>query len=99
MYTKNNVAMKTVEIENSHTFLLKYFITERPFETDDSLNNVYGIEIEKYLLTEEHEELVESECINDITLNYEEIKRLQDKLSTYLVTPITLCAIMDDYIE
>lgn len=69
---------------------LKYIIQESNYNG----NILYGFKIEKYL----NNQFSESECFENITDSYKIAQIILKKLYEGLVTPVTLCYVIDDII-
>lgn len=78
--------------EESVEKTLKYSLIESNFHK----NFIYGISIEKINYNNTLEEF---EQVLEITDNLELIKLLFSKIKNYLVTPVTLVNIVDDFIS
>lgn len=88
---KSSIIEKIVDVPETAKFALKYFITHH--------ESAYGIEVEKYFLTDRGEQFAESEIVDGITDKYAEIELLTKKLAGNFVTPTTLVAVVDDFIS
>lgn len=101
LYSKVNISIQPLEIDEKVDVLLEYYLTENVYETDDESREeltTFGVEVVKKEYQKNTIVKVESNSADHLFVEKFKIKQLIDDLSKNTVTPVGLYDVLDSLI-
>ncbi len=89
MLNKNFIEQNSIISDTKIIYKINYYITSKAVDT----GNLYGIQIDKLDI---NSNLLESDYIENLSFEYDEILKLTKLLIKNNITPISLINIIDD---
>lgn len=103
MYQKKELQSREISLDQKLKAILDYALVISVSDTEISNESpeafCYGISIDKYLVTDEGKELIESDCIEKITYNKDLALKFSSILAENTVTPDCLGEIVDELVS
>lgn len=101
LYSKVNISIQPLEIDEKIDVLLEYYLTEKIYKVDEESREelrTFGVEVVKREYLKDTVVKVESNSADHLFVEKFKIKQLIDDLSKNTVTPVGLYDVLDSLI-